>query len=110
MTPIIKPPANQKTLAIGDLVMHKTDLAKIIAEKHGLNKKTGDGIVTTTLESITEALKNGDSVSFIGFGKLSVKERSARVGVNPATGNAIQIPASKTVGFKVGRKLRKAVN
>lgn len=90
--------------------MKKTGLAATISEKFSISKKKSGDIISTALESISDALKNGDSVSFIGFGKFVVKKRKPRVGINPATGAAIEIPVRKTVVFKVGKKLKKAVN
>ncbi len=89
--------------------MNKADLAATIAEKHDLTKKASDDIVNTTFNSITDALKNGDDAKFIGFGNFTVKERAARKGRNPATGEEIDIAASKTVAFKAGKALKDAI-
>ena len=58
------------------------------------------------LDSISGALSNGDSVALVGFGTFNVRERAARMGRNPATGETIQIAASKGVGFKAGKSLK----
>ena len=62
------------------------------------------------INSITGALSGGDSVSLVGFGTFSVKERAARTGRNPQTGETIQIKAAKVPGFKAGKALKDAVN
>jgi len=62
------------------------------------------------LEAVTGALKKGDSVSLVGFGTFAVKERAAREGRNPQTGQTIQIAAAKVPGFKAGKALKDAVN
>jgi DNA-binding protein HU-beta len=62
------------------------------------------------IECITETLKKGDSLSLIGFGTFSVKERAARQGRNPRTGETIQIKAAKVPSFKAGKALKDAVN
>mgnify|MGYP002040018775 FL=1 len=61
-------------------------------------------------ETITETLKNGDTLALVGFGTFSVSERSARTGRNPQTGAAIDIAASKLPTFKAGKQLKEAVN
>ena len=90
--------------------MRKPDLAAAIADKAELSKDKANEVLNAMLDEITAAVAKGDSVSLIGFGTFSVRERSARKGKNPQTGEAINIPASKTVGFKVGKKLKDAVD
>ena len=90
--------------------MRKPDLAAAIAEKAELSKDKANDVLNAVLDEITGAVAKGDSVSLIGFGTFSVRERSARMGKNPQTGEAMEIPASKTVGFKVGKKLKDAVD
>ena len=89
---------------------HKTDLINSVATKTGLSKKDADAAVGAFLEAINESLKSGETVTLIGFGTLSVVKRAARTGRNPQTGKEIKIPASKTVKFKAGKGLKKAVN
>ena len=84
--------------------MRKPDLAAAIAEKAELSKDKANDVLNAVLDEITGAVAKGDSVSLIGFGTFSVRERSARMGKNPQTGEPMEIPASKTVGFKVGKK------
>lgn len=90
--------------------MRKPELAAAIAEKAELSKDKANDVLNAVLDEITGAVAKGDSVSLIGFGTFSVRERSARMGKNPQTGEAMEIPASKTVGFKVGKKLKDAVD
>jgi len=90
--------------------MNKTELINAIAEESGLTKADAARAFDATLSSVTTALKEGDSISLIGFGTFSVKERSARTGRNPQTGETIQIKASKIPSFKAGKTLKDAVN
>ncbi len=89
--------------------MNKTELVNAIAAKTGLSKKDSDAALAATVEAITEALKAGDKVALIGFGTFEVRERSARTGKNPATGETIQIAACKAPAFKAGQALKNAV-
>ncbi|MGC4378676.1 HU family DNA-binding protein [Fictibacillus sp. Mic-4] len=88
--------------------MNKTELVASVAEKSGLSKKDAAQVVDSLFESITEALKNGEKVQLIGFGTFEVRERSARKGRNPQTGEEIDIPASKAPAFKPGKELKEA--
>ena len=90
--------------------MNKTDLINAVADASGLSKNDAGNAVEAVMDSIGGALKGGDSVALIGFGTFSVKSRSARVGRNPRTGDAIQIKASKIPAFKAGKALKDAVN
>ncbi len=90
--------------------MRKPELAAAIAAKAELSKDKANEVLNAVLDEITGAVAKGDSVSLIGFGTFSVRERSARMGKNPQTGEAMEIAASKTVGFKVGKKLKDAVD
>lgn len=86
--------------------MNKTELVSAIAEKTGLSKKEAEASVNALTEVVGEAVAKGDSVQLVGFGTFSLKERAARKGRNPQTGAEIDIPASRSVGFKVGKKLK----
>ena len=86
--------------------MNKVTLVAKIAEKSGLSKKQAELALGAFIDSVTEALKEGDKVQMMGFGTFEVKERAARTGRNPSTGEAIEIPASKTPTFKAGKGLR----
>jgi len=90
--------------------MNKTELVDAVAENANLSKTDAAQAVDAVLSSITGALKKGDKVSLVGFGVFSVRERAARQGRNPKTGQAITIPAGKTPGFKAGKALKDAVN
>lgn len=90
--------------------MHKAELVAQIAEAAGLTKTQAQDSLNALTDSITDALAKGDSVSLIGFGTFSQRERAERQGKNPQTGAAITIPASKSVGFKPGKALKDAVN
>ena len=81
-----------------------------IAEKAGRSKSDAEQFLNATLSTIQDTLSSGESIPLVGFGTFSVESRAARTGKNPQTGAAIQIPASKTVKFKVGSKLKDSVN
>lgn len=89
--------------------MNKTDLINAVAEKSELSKKDATKAVDAVFDSVAEALQNGDKVQLIGFGNFEVRERSARKGRNPQTGDEIEIPASKVPAFKAGKALKEAV-
>ncbi|MDL2212062.1 HU family DNA-binding protein [Erysipelotrichaceae bacterium OttesenSCG-928-M19] len=86
--------------------MNKTELVAYVAEKSNLSKKDAQVAVEAVIDGISSSLKKGDKVSIPGFGSFDVRERAARKGVNPATGKPMDIPASKSVGFKVGKQLK----
>ena len=90
--------------------MNKTELAAAVAEKTGLSKKDAERVVATTLETITQTLQKGEKVQLSGFGIFEVKDRDARVGRNPHTKEAIQIPASKVPAFKASKTLKDTVS
>lgn len=89
--------------------MNKTELVASVATKAELSKKDAEAAVTAVIDSITEALKDGEKVALVGFGTFDVKERAARTGLNPRTKEKIEIPASKIPGFKAGKALKDAV-
>ena len=90
--------------------MNKTQLIDVVVAKTGMKKKEAEAAVNATTEAIAEALKAGDKVQLIGFGTFEVKERAARTGRNPKTGEAVEIPASKYVAFSAGSDLKNKVN
>ena len=90
--------------------MNKTELIAATAEKAGLTKKDAERVVSATFETITESLKKGDKVQVFGFGTFEVKERGARTGRNPRTGETLEIAASKNIGFSAGKALKDAIN
>jgi len=90
--------------------MNKAELINAIADSADLSKASAGNALDAAIESITKALKKGDSVTLVGFGTFSVRKRAARMGRNPRTGEAIQIKASKVPGFKAGKALKVAIN
>ena len=90
--------------------MNKADLVAKVAEKAGLTKKDAEKAINAFVASVQEALVKKDKVQLIGFGTFEVKERAARTGRNPQTGEAIKIAASKAPVFRVGKALKDAVN
>lgn len=90
--------------------MNKTELVEQIAQTADLSKTQADAALGALLDSITGALKEGDSVSLVGFGSFNVKPRAARNGRNPQTGATIKIAACNVPGFKPGKALKDAVN
>jgi DNA-binding protein HU-beta len=84
-------------------------LAAAIAEDHELSKKQAETILTDLVTRITQHLKQGERIRIVGLGILQVRKRDARVGRNPATGEAIQIKASKKVAFRAAKELKEAV-
>ena len=88
---------------------HETELINAVAEASELSKKDATKAVDSVFDTILDALKNGDKIQLIGFGNFEVRERSARKGRNPQTGEDIEIPASKVPAFKPGKALKDAV-
>lgn len=89
--------------------MTKQEFISQVREKAGISNSDATRAVDAVLETISETLKRGGEVAFTGFGKFSVSERSARQGVNPQTGERIQIAASKVPRFSAGAKLKQTV-
>ncbi len=89
--------------------MNKTELVAAIVAKTGVAKKVAEANLNATIEVITEALVKGEKVSLVGFGNFEVRERAAREGKNPQTGEAIKIAACKVPAFKAGQALKNAV-
>jgi len=87
--------------------MTKADLIGKIAEKAGLAKADAEKVTNALVESMTEALKTGDSITLQGFGTFKVKDRAARKARNPRTGEAVDVPASKSVSFSPANTLRR---
>jgi DNA-binding protein HU-beta len=90
--------------------MNKSDLIDAIADSAGLSKADAGRALDAAVDAVTGALKKGQSVSLVGFGTFSVRDRAARTGRNPRTGETIQIAASKNPAFKAGKALKDAVN
>lgn len=89
--------------------MNKTQLVDAIAHEAGLTKAAAKGALDAMLKATIEALRNGDSVSLVGFGSFKLTERMARTGMNPRTHKKIEIPARRVVRFKPGAELEEAV-
>jgi len=89
--------------------MTKTELIDQVAEKSGLTKKESGKAVDAIMAAMTEALAGGEKVQLVGFGSFEVRERGARTGRNPQTGEAITIEARKVPVFKPGKALKGAV-
>ena len=85
--------------------MNKTELVKAVAEKTEMSMAAAGDAVAAVLDAISEALVEGQEVALAGFGTYKVAERAARTGRNPKTGEAIEIPASKSVSFKASKAL-----
>lgn len=83
--------------------MNKATLIAKIAEKANLNKKQAEAALAAFTDTVTEALKEGDKVQLMGFGTFEIKERAARTGRKPSTGETIEIPAKKSPVFKAGK-------
>jgi nucleoid DNA-binding protein len=90
--------------------MKKADFIKLIAEKVDISQATASACVDGTLAAITQCLKDGESITFVGFGTFSVKHRAARKGRNPRTGETIEIKAANVPAFKAGKALKEALN
>ncbi|TDA63460.1 MAG: HU family DNA-binding protein [Clostridia bacterium] len=89
--------------------MNKAELVGYVADKADLTKKDAERVVTAVFDSIEQALGEGDKVQLVGFGTFEVRERAARTGRNPKTGEEINIPATQVPVFKPGKALREAV-
>jgi DNA-binding protein HU-beta len=90
--------------------MNKAELIDAIAEEADLSKASAARAVDAFTSAVGKALKSGDSVTLVGFGTFSVRERAARSGRNPRTGETIEIDASSMPVFKAGKALKDAVN
>ncbi len=89
--------------------MNKAELIDAIADKANLTKADASRALDAFIDSVTEALKEGDNVTLIGFGTFTVKERKERQGRNPRTGEPMTIKAAKIPAFKPGKSLKDAV-
>lgn len=89
--------------------MNKTELVNSVAEQAELTKKDAAQVVDAVFDTILNSLKAGDSVQILGFGNFEIRDRAARTGRNPQTGEEIEIPASKVPAFKPGKQLKEAV-
>ncbi len=90
--------------------MNKSELIDAMADASELTKADAGRALDAFMSSVTEALKNQDSVALVGFGTFTVKERAERKGRNPQTGAEITIKAAKVPSFKAGKSLKDSVN
>lgn len=90
--------------------MNKAELIEAMADAADISKAAAGRALDGMVEAITNAMKEGDTLSLVGFGTFSVKERAAREGRNPQTGEIIKIKASRIPSFKAGKALKDAVN
>lgn len=90
--------------------MNKQELIENIAASADITKAAAGRALDAMIDSVTDSLKQGDSVVLVGFGTFTVRERAARTGRNPQTGAEIQISAAKVPAFKAGKALKDAVN
>ena len=90
--------------------MNKNELIAAMAEKSGLSKKDAGAALDAFTHAVQDALLQSDKVQLVGFGTFEVKERAARTGKNPRTGEAVEIAAAKVPAFKAGKVLKDALN
>jgi len=86
--------------------MNKMDIVTAVAKDAALTRKAADAATAAVLDAIAGALAAGDKVMIAGFGSFEIRNRPARTGRNPRTGEAVQVPASKSVAFKAGKALK----
>ncbi len=94
----------------GDDIVNKSQLVDQIATDADISKAAAGRALDSFIDAVTSALKDGDSVALVGFGTFSVRERAARTGRNPQTGESIEIAAANIPSFKAGKALKDAVN
>ena len=90
--------------------MKKTELIAAVAEQSSLSKKDAEKALSATIDTIVKAVAEGDKIQLTGFGTFEQRQRNARTGVDPRTGNSIEIAASKVPAFKAGKAFKDAVN
>ena len=86
--------------------MNKTELITLAAQNAGMTRKDAERVINAAIDAVTAALVNGDKVQLSGFGSFEVKDREARMGRNPHTKEAVEIPATKVPVFKASKALR----
>ncbi|MBX6350229.1 MAG: HU family DNA-binding protein [Clostridia bacterium] len=89
--------------------MNKNDLIASVAEQAKLSRKDSERAVNAVVDTIQKALARGDKVSLVGFGTFEVRQRRARTGRNPQTGEPVRIPATRVPSFKAGKGLKEAI-
>lgn len=90
--------------------MNKAELIEAIADKADLSKAAAGNALDAFIETVENTLKEGDSIALVGFGTFSIKDRAARSGRNPQTGEPMEIRASKVPSWKPGKLIKDAVN
>lgn len=90
-------------------MFNKSDMVKALAKRTAMTQAQADAAFDAFIEILSDELKQGEKVQFIGFGSFEVRKRAARISRNPRTGAQVKVPASKYVGFSVGKKLKEAV-
>jgi len=90
--------------------MHKEEFSKHIAQQHNITQKAAHDVIDTFTSSVIDAMGQGKEISLIGFGNFTISKVAARNGRNPRTGSALKIAAYNQPKFKVGSKLKDAVN
>ncbi len=90
--------------------MNKSQLIEAVAAKGEMKKKDAEAAVNAVIDTIAEAMKNGEKVQVVGFGTFEVKTRGARTGRNPKTGETIEVPASKHPAFSASKALKDQLN
>ena len=86
--------------------MNKNELIAELSAKANVSKKDAENVLNAFLETVQDAVKNGDKIQLVGFGSFEARERAARVGKNPQTGAEVQIPACKVPVFKAGKAFK----
>ena len=89
--------------------MNKTELIAVVAENAGLTKKDAERVLNATIDAVTASLVKGEKVQISGFGTFEIKDREARIGRNPHTKEAIDIPATRVPTFKPSKALKDTV-
>ncbi|MEO0770559.1 MAG: HU family DNA-binding protein [Cyanobacteria bacterium J06649_4] len=89
--------------------MNKAELIDMVAEKADVSKKDADAVLSAVIESIMESVAGGDKVSLVGFGSFEPRDRKARDGRNPQTGQTIKIPATTVPAFSAGKGFKQLV-
>lgn len=90
--------------------MHKEEFSKHIAQQHNITQKAAHDVIDTFTSSVIDAMRQGKEISLIGFGHFTISKVAARTGRNPRTGQELKIAAYNQPKFKVGQKLKDAVN
>ena len=89
--------------------MTKQEFVERVSQRAGIGRGEASRLLDSVLDSITDALKSGEEISFTGFGKFAAAERKARTGMNPRTGEKVDIPAARVPRFSAGSQLKTAV-